>query len=64
MTPDELIKLVVQLGKRLEEQAQQLEAQAERITTLETENAKLKQLLASEAEKKGRKRRSSPRTTA
>jgi hypothetical protein len=55
MAPNDLIELVVELSKRLEEQAQQLEAQAERITALETENAKLKQLLASAAEKKGSK---------
>ena len=55
MAPNDLIELVVELGKRLEEQGQQLEAQAERIRGLETENAKLKQLLASAAEKKGSK---------
>ena len=55
MAPNDLIELVVELSKRLEAQAQQLEAQAERIRGLETENAKLKQLLASAAEKKGSK---------
>jgi transposase len=53
MASDELIELVVQLGKRLEEQEQRLEAQSERIKALEVENGKLKQLLASAAEKKG-----------
>ncbi len=55
MAPNDLIKLVVQLGKRLEEQEQRLEVQAEKIKALEVENTKLKQRLASEAEKKGSK---------
>ena len=55
MAPNDLIELVVQLGKRLEEQEQRIEAQAGKIKALEVENAKLKQRLASEAEKKGSK---------
>lgn len=55
MASEELITLVVELGKRLEEQSRQLEVQAQRITELALENARLKQLLASEAEKKGSK---------
>jgi transposase len=62
MASDELIELVVQLGKRLEKQERQLEvqerrleAQAKEIKALKEENGQLKQLLASAAEKKGSK---------
>jgi regulator of replication initiation timing len=60
MAPNDLIELVVQLSKRIEEQEQRLEVQGQRlevqakeIKALEAENAKLKQLLASAAKKKG-----------
>jgi len=55
MAPDEVIELIAQLSKRLEGQEQRLEAQSEEIKALEVENAKLKQLLASDAERKGSK---------
>ena len=55
MASEELIRQVVELRKRLEEQARQLEAQAQRIAELESENTSLKQLLAPEAAKKGSK---------
>ena len=55
MASEELITLVVELSKRLEEQAQQLHLQAQRIAELEAENKRLKALLASEAAKKGSK---------
>lgn len=55
MTSEELITLVAELGKRLEEQAQQIQMQTEQISALETENAKLKSLLAGAGAKKGAK---------
>ena len=55
MASDELEKLVVELGKRLEEQAHQLELQSQRIKELEAENQHLRELLDSEGAKKGSK---------
>ena len=55
MTSEELAALVVELGKRLEEQAQQLELQAQRIKELEAENERLRGLLEAEGAKKGSK---------
>ena len=55
MASEELITLVVELSKRLEEQAQQLQQQAQRIAELEAENQGLKERLSSEAAKKGSK---------
>jgi len=55
MASEELITLVVELSKRLEEQAQQLQQQAQRIAELEAENQGLKELLSLEAAKKGSK---------
>ena len=55
MTSEELITLVVELSRRLEEQVQALELQAQRIAELEAENKRLKELLAAAAAKKGSK---------
>ena len=64
MASEELITLVVELSKRLEEQAQQLQQQAQRIAELEAENQGLKERLLSEAAKKGSKPPKLPRITA
>ena len=55
MVSEELITLVAELGKRLEEQAQQIQMQTQRIAELEAENERLKQLLEWAGAKKGSK---------